>query len=178
MPCILLYAYLVLMKAPARPRYSPPMLWADWLLIALALLGLLAMWAAYYRMLDTLPDRVPIHFDLYGRPDRWGSASGSVALPIVATLVVLLLTLVGRVPHLFNYPLTITLANHRYQYTLAVRLLRVLALCIVLVFGLVLTMVWLSAAGQVAPGIWLMLPILALVFGPITVYMILAQRHK
>jgi uncharacterized membrane protein len=54
-------------------------------LILLFLLG-----ALVYRSYPGLPERVPMHFDLAGRPDRWGGRGGLVgllAVPFVITVV-------------------------------------------------------------------------------------------
>ena len=42
-------------------------------LIALAMAGAVAI--AYWLLLPHLPERIPVHFDIHGRPDRWSSPS-------------------------------------------------------------------------------------------------------
>jgi uncharacterized membrane protein len=50
-----------------------------------------------------LPERVPIHFDMAGHPNGWGSPSTFLVLPFVTVAVYLLLTIVARFPASFNY---------------------------------------------------------------------------
>jgi hypothetical protein len=72
--------------------------------IAVCALQLVLAW-------DALPARVPIHFGVTGRPDRYGSKSVLLILPAVAVALTLLLTLVARFPQSFNYPVRVTPEN-------------------------------------------------------------------
>jgi uncharacterized protein DUF1648 len=72
--------------------------------IAVCALQLVLVW-------DALPARVPIHFGVTGRPDRYGSKSMLLILPAVAVALTLLLTLVARFPQSFNYPVRVTPEN-------------------------------------------------------------------
>jgi uncharacterized membrane protein len=50
-----------------------------------------------------LPERVPVHFDMAGHPNRWGSPSTFLVLTVVTVAVYLLITVVARFPANFNY---------------------------------------------------------------------------
>ncbi|MCJ0742617.1 DUF1648 domain-containing protein [Pedobacter montanisoli] len=84
-----------------------------------------------------LPDTVPVHFNLAGEADRFGSKKEIFALPLIAIAIYTLLTILNRYPHIFNYPTQITEANALRQYTNATRLLRYLKLIIVSIFLLI-----------------------------------------
>ena len=77
-------------------------------LLNLLLLG--AFYAGSAMVYPTLPERIPMHFDLSGRPDRWEDRSflSWFALPLIATAVAGFLELVSRYsvrhPHLWNVP--------------------------------------------------------------------------
>jgi uncharacterized membrane protein len=61
--------------------------------------GLLAgaSWAFAAWLYGRLPERVPVHWNLAGEPDRWGSPLESVlVVPVVITLLVPLLALLPR----------------------------------------------------------------------------------
>ena len=71
--------------------------------------ALLTYWAACFVWFPKLPDRYPIHFDVRGQPDGWSEgAFGWFLLPVIATVTVILLILVGklarRAPQLWNIP--------------------------------------------------------------------------
>jgi uncharacterized membrane protein len=79
-------------------------------------LGLLAVifWFTYSALHGTerLPDRVPTHFDVSGQPNAWGSADFLWFLPIVATGVYVLLTVLGSIRfRRYNLPVRVTEAN-------------------------------------------------------------------
>jgi uncharacterized membrane protein len=71
--------------------------------------GLVRSWAS-------LPDRVPIHFGFDGRPDSWGRRYILLALPIVAILLYVGMSVMSRYPHTYNYPWRITEENAEWAY--------------------------------------------------------------
>ena len=79
-------------------------------------LGMLAIlywmtWAAVSGP-NRLPDRVPTHFDISGNPNAWGSPRILIFLPIVATGVYLLITVLALIPATrINLPVRVTAAN-------------------------------------------------------------------
>ncbi|HAH11704.1 MAG TPA: hypothetical protein DCL54_05835 [Alphaproteobacteria bacterium] len=63
--------------------------------VIITLLAVTAMATASFWVWDDVPDRVPVHFGIDGRPDRYGSKWEALAtVPIVALLVGLLMALV------------------------------------------------------------------------------------
>ncbi len=58
-------------------------------------------------------------------------------LPIISTLLFIGLTTLNKYPYMFNYPSQITKENSVHQYTNATRMMRVLKLVIVLLFGII-----------------------------------------
>ncbi len=79
-------------------------------------LGLLVVifWFTYaaLRGPERLPDRIPTHFDVSGQPNAWGSPAFLWFLPIVATGVYLLLTVLGSIRfRRYNLPVRVTEAN-------------------------------------------------------------------
>lgn len=81
--------------------------------------ALLFAWAVALLAWSDLPQRIPMHFDFSGQPDAWGSKGMLVVLPIILLVLYALLTLLARVPHVYNYPVAITPENARTQYRLA-----------------------------------------------------------
>ena len=51
-----------------------------------------------------LPEQVPSHFGPTGEPDAWEHKSSFFVLPAIALIMYILLTLLNKSPHLFNYP--------------------------------------------------------------------------
>jgi uncharacterized membrane protein len=55
---------------------------------------------------STLPDRIPVHFNWDGTPDRWDNKSimNFFMLPGLATLISAFMLIISRYPHLYNFP--------------------------------------------------------------------------
>jgi uncharacterized membrane protein len=61
---------------------------------------------------DHLPDRIPTHFDISGNPNAWGSPKFLLFLPVVATGVYLLITVISAIPATrINLPVRVTPVN-------------------------------------------------------------------
>ncbi|HWE84790.1 MAG TPA: DUF1648 domain-containing protein [Terracidiphilus sp.] len=76
-----------------------------------ALAALVAMWALTAWAVagsHPLPARIPTHFDLAGNPNGWGTPGMLWLLPVIATVIVGLMSLVARYPRSFNYPVRVT----------------------------------------------------------------------
>jgi uncharacterized membrane protein len=70
-----------------------------------------------------LPERIPIHFDVMGRPNAWGSPAMILLLPGVTIFIYLLFTVVTRFPGAFNYPVKVTSLNRQRLQNLALDLM-------------------------------------------------------
>jgi uncharacterized membrane protein len=74
----------------------------------LALLILIGVFA--FRSTPRLPARVPMHFDMAGQPDRWGSREGLVTLFVLpAILTAVLYLMVSIVPRLAANPRSVNI---------------------------------------------------------------------
>lgn len=162
-----------------RPVIRPEMGPADWLIEAFALimLGIFIGYVAYHY--PKLPGTIPTHFNASGTVDDFGNKSFLLILPGIALFIYVLMTLINRVPHTFNFPGRITQANAMQQYTLATRLIRYLKAVLITLFFFICffttRVVFHQAAGL---GVWFMPVFLALVFIPIIIYFILATKKS
>jgi len=139
---------------------------------------LLALMLVYtYAAYPGLPDSIPTHFGPSGQPDAYGSRSTIWFFPAIAALLFIMVSLISRIPHRFNYPVTITQTNARRQYRLAIHLLNTLKVMLILVFFLIeWSVVRLAHTGADLPA-RLMLPfVLAVIFLPVSVYFFLAWK--
>jgi uncharacterized membrane protein len=57
--------------------------------------GVAWIWVAAVRAHASLPSRIPIHFDLFGRPDGWGPRWMIFLLPLISVLLLLLWSMIG-----------------------------------------------------------------------------------
>jgi uncharacterized membrane protein len=142
---------------------------------AIGLLGLLAVVAWYW---VDLPARVPMHFNAAGQADRWGSKRELLFVPVIAVVIYLLLSVLGRFPQLYNYPWPITEANAAEQYRLARRLILDLKALMPAVFCVITFAVCLGAKGTQILGVWFLVSSLGAVFGLIGSYFVAAYRAR
>lgn len=162
-----------------RPRLALP---ADGLDKALELCGavLLALFlivvAGSWSM---LPEQLPTHFGLNGEPDSWGSRLQVLVLPAIALLQFVLMTVLARMPHRYNYMVPITPDNAERQYRLARRLMHGLKLLVVLLLFAIYLAAWGVAAGRFstlpATVMWLLLAPIMLLLGW---YLLMARRAR
>ncbi len=90
----------------------------------LGLVALGALVAVTYQGAESLPARIPTHFGAGGLPDGWGPKSSLYPPLGIAAVIYLGLTLLQRVPELYNYPVQVTEANRKRLRSLAVGLVR------------------------------------------------------
>jgi hypothetical protein len=105
-------------------------------LAALAVQGYLT-WKAFLGPAH-LPARVPLHFDVAGNPDGWGTPAALLFFPGIAVFIYLLFTVVTRFPSAFNYPVRVTPQNRA----------RLEALALGMIAWLKVELTWLFAAIQ------------------------------
>lgn len=154
----------------SRPRLKIEPTSTDKTLETITWVLLVLFWAFTIYTYTAMPDTVPTHFNAAGEVDKTGSKSSVWILPVIATLTVLLLKLLSRYPHYFNYPITITEQNAAFQYTNALRLFRVLNLTIVIAFFSIAAMTfavsqgWVNRAGLAFVLLLLLLPLVPVVY--------------
>ena len=108
---------------------------------------------------NVLPDTIPAHFNFKGEVDAEGSKASFFILPLVGVATFLLLTVIGRHPHLFNYSVEITEENAEFQYRNAMQMMRVLKLVMILMFFAVSFITYCTAKGMIN-GTGALMPIL------------------
>lgn len=161
-----------------RPRIDIVPTGTDRLLDVAAWLLVVTIWILVAVNYDSLPDEIPTHFDLRGRADAYGDKSTIWGVPAIATLLVIMLSFFQRMPHRFNYPVDITAENAERQYTIALRMMRVLKLVVAAIFMLI---VWSSvrdAGSSNELGGWVIAVTLMLVFIPMIYFISKSMRAR
>jgi uncharacterized membrane protein len=144
------------------------------LAVSFTLLGVL--WVLTIYAIMHLPDRIPIHFNMHDEADGWGSKTTLWLLPIIATFIVSLMSLVRRFPQHLNYPVAITEENRENQQELAFALLSGIGCVVPLLFCYIIysTMKYVQDGSFAFPIVL----VLAAIFVPILVYFYLAYRNR
>ncbi len=162
-----------------RPKVKPEINTGDRISEATAIAVLITHWIMVIVAFSNLPETIPIHFDAAGNPDGFGKKPAIFFLPIIATKLYAIMTILNLYPNAFNYPIPITEANAQRQYTHATRLLRRIKLAIVIVFFTITYFTVRSATGlSDGLGIWFLPFMLLLIFVPLAYYLVKAYRDK
>ena len=102
----------------------------------LAIAGLILVWGIpVWAIANGLPDQIPLHFDLGGHVNRWGSSSELFFLPTIALLLFVLLSVLVRFPASFNYPIEVTPENRARLQELAVSMIQWLKVELLVTFA-------------------------------------------
>ncbi|MEP0785004.1 DUF1648 domain-containing protein [Coleofasciculus sp. FACHB-129] len=106
----------------------------DLLLDVVAIAGILLLLLLTFQSWATLPNTIPVHFDIAGKPDATGSKAIILLFPGLSIVLYLLFTFLRRSPHTFNYPWAITEENAFRQYEIAIQLMNWLRTEVILLF--------------------------------------------
>lgn len=82
-----------------------------------------------------LPDKIPGHYDAAGAVDRWGDKSELIALPIVAVILFIGITVVEQFPKIWNTGVTVTDQNRGRVYSALKSMIITEKLLVVAVFS-------------------------------------------
>lgn len=162
-----------------RPRLKLLLSRGDVLLEMLAISLLCICWVLAIYGFYTLPDSIPVHFDMSGKVTRFGSKFNIFLLSLIATVLYIGMSILNKYPHIFNYPYPITPENAEKQYRSASRVIRWLKFLIVTLF-LFIDIVIIQAARNstnILPS-WLFFFVLLLSFAPIGIYLLSAKRNR
>lgn len=122
---------------------------------------------------------MPVHYDLSGEIDRISGKENIFALPIVATILFLGLTILNRFPHHFNYLSKITEENAYRQYSIATKMIRFLKLIVVIVFGLIVWKTIQNVQGTAEGlGMWFLPIIIAPIVIPMIFFIVKSFKVK
>lgn len=162
-----------------QPKLDIPLKSIDIILEVGSLMLLGIFWYFVIDNYNALPEKIPSHFNIRGEVDGYGSKSSLFILPTIASMLFIGLAVLSRFPHSFNYPVKISNTNAMYQYSISLRLLRVLKFVILMVF---LVISWMTIRTTGATGAthsqWLLPLVLVLIFLPIFIYLVLAYKYK
>jgi uncharacterized membrane protein len=117
-----------------RPKLNIVLSPQDRFLEVLGYVLLCLMWGTAMFAFRELPGNIPIHYNTSGKADSYGNKFFLLLLPVIPTAIFFGITALSKYPHIFNYIVTITEENARRQYSLALRLLRVMKIAVVLIF--------------------------------------------
>lgn len=103
---------------------------ADKIIDALSYAALITLFAITLAFYSDLPEEIPYHYGFSGTPDAFCGKNSIWILSGVGALIIIGISLLSRIPSMFNYPVIITRQNAAKQYSLAIRVMGLLKLLI------------------------------------------------
>jgi len=162
-----------------RPRIKLQLNLTDKVLEIIGWISVFGIWALSLTNYSILPEIIPIHFNGAGKADGFGNKTQIFVLPIISTLLFIGLTTLNKHPHMFNYPSQITKENAVHQYTNATRMIRVLKLVIVVLFGLIVFRKIQIVNGHAdGLGTWFLPLTMGMIFIPMLYFLIKSLKKK
>ena len=145
----------------------------------LSLLGLAANFGTLLMHWSMLPDKVPVHFNIMGTPDRWGGKSTLILMPVIAFSTYLIVTLAVHFGRPGNSLVAITPENAERQAEVTVKLTSWIKTEIVWLFAFIEWQSIQVAIGRATGLTWQFLPVTRLViFGTIGYYIWLSYQLR
>jgi uncharacterized membrane protein len=99
---------------------------------------LLLQWLLTTIYYPRLPDSIPVHFDVYGNPDRIGDKTMIWNLPLIASILFTGLAIINYFPGIVHFPGKIFGKYTKHPIYYSTRTIRYLKLIIVIVFSYLL----------------------------------------
>ncbi|MDR6553688.1 DUF1648 domain-containing protein [Paenibacillus qinlingensis] len=152
---------------------------AETILDVISLLVIISMIAYVAYEWRDMPERIPMHFNGKGEIDGWGNKMSLMAVPLIGVIIYVGLTLLSKVPHVYNYPTTITAQNARGQYQNARLLIHSMKTIILILFMFIEWSIIQSAKeGNAELSLWGLGFILLILFGTIIFFLIRSVQLK
>lgn len=149
-----------------KPKITIKLSTSDKILEVIALLMLITIWIYVIYNYNSLPEIINTHFNAQGKPDGSGEKQYIFGLPGVATFLYILTTITNKYPQLINHTEEITEENTLEVYTKGTKIVRILKIIIVGVFGYAS---W-QTIGNINVSPWFFPILLILTLSPIVYY--------
>lgn len=155
-----------------RPKIKVKKEPLDWLIEIIGVVILLAITGYIIQQFGSLPDRIPSHYGIDGKPDAFGNKSTLLFLLGITVLMSVGMFILNKYPHIFNYPTEITADNAPSMYQKATRMIRSLNTVIVISFSYIMySTVQTANNSQGGLGNYFIPVFLIAVFGLILLYL-------
>jgi len=130
-------------------------------LFVLSILYILVMWGQ-------LPENIPGHFNSAGEVNRWGSKIELLILPFIGIVLWILLGLLEKVPHIYNYPARLNERNVEAFYLNSRKILNEIKNLCLIIFTVISFQIVRIALGEAESlGWWLLRVVLIVTAIPI-----------
>ena len=123
---------------------------------------------------NTIPDKIPGHYNAAGEVNRWGNKSKLIMLPIISWVTYGLITLIEYFPQIWNTGVRVTADNRAEVYRLLKSMIAVVKMFVLLMFA---SLTVLSSLSLNLP-MWYVLAFLVALFGTIAYFIVRLTRLR
>lgn len=123
---------------------------------------------------NSIPERIPGHYNAMGEIDRMGSKKELLVLPIISWLMYLGMTVLERFPQIWNTGVTVTAENKERVYRVLKNMLSTMKLIMVAVF----VYLTINSSQAISLSVWFLPVFITLMFGSIIFFIIKLVRVK
>ncbi|MBV8328163.1 DUF1648 domain-containing protein [Chryseobacterium sp.] len=136
--------------------------------------GLVAfLWWLTIKHYNDLPQRIPIHFNIIGKANRFGDKMYSFFIPVLGLLLYLVFLYITRHPENSNFPVTVTEHNRALQYSMMKIYLRCLLVLVILTFLNTQDYVFrYSPENNIKPRVPIFITVLAIIISVLVMFII------
>ena len=106
----------------------------DWVLEAASFLVIVASWIVLLLNFAEIPETVPVHFNLQGEADRFGSKNELFLVQGIASVLYAGMVVLALFPQAHNMPTTLTEENKEEKWKLSAQFIRVVNLVVSSIF--------------------------------------------
>ena len=123
---------------------------------------------------NSIPEKIPGHYNAMGKIDRMGSKKELLVLPIISWLMYLGMTALERFPQIWNTGVTVTEENKERVYRVLKNMLSTMKLIVVAVF----VYLTINSSQAISLSVWFLPVFITLMFGSIIFFIIKLVRVK
>lgn len=106
----------------------------DWVLEAASFLVIVASWLVLLLNFAEIPETVPVHFNMQGEADRFGSKNELFLVQGIASVLYAGMVVLALFPQAHNMPTTLTEENKEEKWKLSAQFIRVVNLVVSSIF--------------------------------------------
>lgn len=140
---------------------------------------LVLLWIFILVKFSSLPDTIPTHFNFKGEVDGYGNKSSILFVPALASILIVLLSVLSRYPQYYNYAVKITPENKAFQYRNGINMIQTLKLSLSIVFSILTFIIYKNVNNQFEEGNRWLLPIIILsVLLPVIYFIYKSYTYK
>ena len=123
---------------------------------------------------NSIPEKIPGHYNAMGEIDRMGSKKELLVLPIISWLMYLGMTVLERFPQIWNTGVTVTEENKGRVYRVLKNMLSTMKLIVVAVF----VYLTINSSRAISLSVWFLPVFITLMFGSIIFFSMKLVRVK